>query len=119
MLFKQPVYSILITILTYPLAILGSVTVYYLEGQSVLSPYGTTSETGTAAAASYTGSAAYNPTMLQAPAPPGSAALPTSFGITLQNSVPGGASIVQTGGFFGFSVEMSVANQVCTCCVLR
>jgi hypothetical protein len=69
--------------------------------------------TGTAAAANYTGSAAYNPTVLQPPAPPGASAMPTAFGISLSPQVPPGASIMQTGLFFGFSIEMSVVNQVC------
>ncbi|KAF8952441.1 hypothetical protein BDZ97DRAFT_1640845, partial [Flammula alnicola] len=68
--------------------------------------------TGTAASANYTGSAAYNPTVLNPPAPPGPAALPTQFAIQLSGVAPPGASITQTGSFFGFSIEMSVVNQV-------
>lgn len=81
----------------------GSVTVYYQQGQN---PFQTT----TAAAAQYTGAAAYNPTVLNPPAP-----LPDlhrNFPIQLVNGGQQGASILQTGQFFGFSIEMSVVNQV-------
>lgn len=88
----------------------SSLTVYYQVGQQVLA-----TGTGTAAAANYTGSAAYNPTVLQPPPPPGSSAMPTAFGIGLSQQVPPGASIMQSGLFFGFSIEMSVVNQVCEC----
>jgi len=87
----------------------GSITVWYQEGQKLLR--GTA--TGTALSANYTGSAAYNPNTLNAPAPPGSADLPTQFSLQLNNTVPPGASIAQSGSFFGFSIEMSVVNQVC------
>ncbi|KAF9484215.1 glycoside hydrolase family 79 protein [Pholiota conissans] len=85
-----------------------SVTIYYQLGQK---PMGT--GTGTASAANYTGAAAYNPTMLQPPTPPGPDAMPTNFSVGLRQQVPAGASILQSGLFFGFSVEMSVVNQVC------
>ena len=88
----------------------ASVTVYYQSGaQAALSA----SATRTGATANYTGAAAYNPTILNAPPPPGSQALPTQFSIQLNNAVPPGASIQQNGSFFGFSIEMSVVNQVC------
>ncbi|KAI0311516.1 hypothetical protein OF83DRAFT_751031 [Amylostereum chailletii] len=72
---------------------------------------GSTSTTGTAsaAAATYTGSAAYDPTVLEAPAPP--SGLTTSFAVDLNTGITG-LSIPQKGAFFGFSVEMSVANHV-------
>ncbi|KXN92551.1 hypothetical protein AN958_05406 [Leucoagaricus sp. SymC.cos] len=81
----------------------SSVTVYYLPGQS---PFQTT----TASAANYTGAAAYNPTVLNAPAPPSD--LNRNFPIQLVNGGTPGASIPQSGRFFGFSIEMSVVNQV-------
>ncbi|KIM41887.1 glycoside hydrolase family 79 protein [Hebeloma cylindrosporum] len=87
----------------------ASITVWYQEGQAPL--HGTS--TGTALSANYTGSAAYNPNTLDAPPPPGPAGLPTQFALQLSNTVPPGASIAQSGSFFGFSVEMSVVNQVC------
>lgn len=81
----------------------GAVTVYYVPGQE---PF----QTQTASAATYTGAAAYNPTILIAPPPP--ANLTTKFPVQLTNGA-GGASIPQQGRFFGFSIEMSVVNQVC------
>jgi hypothetical protein len=80
------------------------VTVYYVPGQS---PFQTT----TASAANYTGAAAYNPTVLTPPPVPTD--LNTNFAIQLSNGgTPPGASIPQLGQFFGFSIEMSVVNQV-------
>ncbi|KAF8162003.1 glycoside hydrolase family 79 protein [Pholiota molesta] len=80
------------------------------------------SGTGTAAAANYTGSAAYNPTVLQPPAPPVVHELAQhpartarrvgdaySVRYRTEPQVPPGASIMQTGLFFGFSIEMSVS----------
>ena len=55
--------------------------------------------TGTGAAANYTGAAAYNPTTLNSPSPPGAHALPTQFAIQPPNAVPPGASILQNGSF--------------------
>jgi hypothetical protein len=84
----------------------GSVTVYSQI------PFGA-SATASGAAASYTGAAAYDPTVLAAPALPNP--LPaTQFTLQLQQSaaaVPG-LSILQSGSFYGFSIEMSVINQV-------
>jgi long-subunit fatty acid transport protein len=85
-----------------------AVTVYYQVGaQAALA-----SGAGTGAAANYTGAAAYNPTTLNPPSPPGPTAMPTNFAIQPIIAVPPGASIPQKGSFFGFSVEMSVVNQV-------
>ncbi|KAJ3568101.1 hypothetical protein NP233_g5936 [Leucocoprinus birnbaumii] len=84
----------------------GSVTVYYVQGQN---PFQTT--TATASAANYTGAAAYDPTVLNPPPVPTD--LTTSFTIQLQNGgAPPGVSIPIVGQFFGFSIEMSVVNQV-------
>ncbi|KAF8064386.1 glycoside hydrolase family 79 protein [Lyophyllum atratum] len=80
-----------------------AVTVYYPQGQNPLA-------TTTAAAASYTGAAAYNPTTLLPPPVP--SPLNRQFVIQLQNGGTPGVSIQQPGSFFGFSIEMSVANQV-------
>ncbi|KAJ3503353.1 hypothetical protein NLJ89_g8477 [Agrocybe chaxingu] len=85
-----------------------AVTVYYQAGQKPLG--GTATDTGVAAR--YTGAAAYNPTTLNPPPPPGPDALPTQFAMQFSNAVPPGASIPQSGAFFGFSIEMSVVNQV-------
>ena len=86
----------------------AQVTVYYEPGAQATLGTGT----GTGAAANYTGAAAYNPTTLIPPPPPGAQALPTQFAIQPPNAVPNGASIPQNGSFFGFSIEMSVVNQV-------
>ncbi|KAH9061953.1 hypothetical protein EDB87DRAFT_1716698 [Lactarius vividus] len=66
-----------------------------------------------AAAASYTGAAAYDPTILSPPAVP-NPPIPTQIPVQLTSSggIPN-LSIPQNGGFFGFSIEMSVSNQVC------
>ncbi|KIK68723.1 glycoside hydrolase family 79 protein [Collybiopsis luxurians FD-317 M1] len=80
-----------------------AVTVYYAPGQN---PFSTSS----ADAASYTGAAAYNPTTLDPPALPNP--LPQlSLSFNIQANPPG-MSITQSGAFLGFSIEMSVANQV-------
>lgn len=89
----------------------AQVTVYY-EPQAGGAQATLGTGTGTGAAANYTGAAAYNPTTLTPPSPPGAQALPTQFSIQIPNAVPPGASILQNGSFFGFSVEMSVVNQV-------
>jgi hypothetical protein len=89
----------------------AQITVYYPQVQpGAQATLGT--GTGTGAAANYTGAAAYNPTTLNPPSPPGAQALPTQFAIQPPNAVPPGASILQNGSFFGFSIEMSVVNQV-------
>ncbi|EGN92294.1 glycoside hydrolase family 79 protein [Serpula lacrymans var. lacrymans S7.3] len=73
------------------------------------------SPTGTASgsAASYTGAAAYDPTILNPPPIP-SPAPATQFTLQLASSAQNvqGLSIPQPGAFFGFSIEMSVINQV-------
>ena len=84
----------------------AQITVYYEPGaQATLG-----TATGTGAAANYTGAAAYNPTTLIPPSPP--QAFPTQIALQPPNAVPPGASIPQNGSFFGFSIEMSVVNQV-------
>jgi hypothetical protein len=72
-----------------------------------------TTTTSTAAAAGFTGAAAYNTTELNAPPVP-NPAIPVQFAVQL-TSAGGitGLSIPQNGAFFGFSIEMSVSNQVC------
>jgi len=86
----------------------NAVTLYYQPGQTPLAE-----ATSTAAGAAYTGLAAYNPLVLTPPPPPGPANFTTQFSLPLTNAVPSQASIQQSGSFFGFSVEMSVVNQVC------
>lgn len=82
----------------------ASVTVYQL-------PLG--DSTSSADSASYTGAAAYDPTVLNAPGIPNPPA-GNQFSIQLSgsNATQGGLSIPLSGSFFGFSIEMSVANQV-------
>ncbi|KAH9003624.1 hypothetical protein EDB86DRAFT_2888634 [Lactarius hatsudake] len=73
--------------------------------------------TGPAGATNYTGSAAYDPTVLNPPAVP-NPPIPTQVPVQLTSS--GGIanlSIPQNGGFFGFSIEMSVSNQVLSTCI--
>ncbi len=82
----------------------AQVTVYSQQ------PLNAQTTTSSADAASYTGAAAYNPTVLNAPPIPDPLP-PMQFGIQLQNGGTTGVSIVQSGSFVGFSIEMSVANQ--------
>ncbi|KAJ3829651.1 glycoside hydrolase family 79 protein [Lentinula raphanica] len=87
----------------------AQITVYGVTGQE---PIGQTA-TNTAAAANYTGSAAYNPTVLIAPDIPTGDQYPSlQFELQLPTTGIDGISITQQGSFLGFSVEMSVANQV-------
>ncbi|KAJ7331318.1 glycoside hydrolase family 79 protein [Mycena albidolilacea] len=64
-----------------------------------------------ASGATYTGVAAYNPTSMTVPPLPTASVL-TTIPVNLQNSGTVGMSIKQKGSFFGFSIEMSVTNQV-------
>lgn len=76
-------------------------------------PMGVTPTTS-ASGSTYTGAAAYDPTVLNAPALPNPLP-PTQFGIQLSTSasdVPA-LSIQLSGAFLGFSIEMSVVDQVC------
>ncbi|KAJ6554258.1 hypothetical protein B0H19DRAFT_1152984 [Mycena capillaripes] len=82
----------------------AAITVYQAPGQAA---FATTS----APASAYTGAAAYNPTTLIPPPVP-TPAVPSSFNIALNSGGTPGASIPQSGSFVGFSVEMSVSNQV-------
>ncbi|KAK0230497.1 glycoside hydrolase family 79 protein [Armillaria fumosa] len=82
----------------------AQVTVYSQQ------PLNAQTATSSADAASYTGAAAYNPTVLNPPPIPDPLP-PMQFGIQLQNGGTTGVSIVQSGSFVGFSIEMSVANQ--------
>ncbi|KAJ7884885.1 hypothetical protein B0H13DRAFT_2666945 [Mycena leptocephala] len=76
----------LLALLALPLA-RAAITVYQAPGQAAFA-----TGSGSAAASAYTGAAAYNPTTLVAPPVPS----PLSPG----------------GDFVGFSIEMSVSNQV-------
>ncbi|KAJ7826325.1 glycoside hydrolase family 79 protein [Mycena leptocephala] len=84
----------------------SSVTVYY---QQPFDYRGASS----AAAASYTGAAAYDPTILTPPPVPDPAP-PTTFFQQLSSAPVPGLSIPQSGYFFGFSVEFSVITKSVT-----
>ncbi|EIM80386.1 glycoside hydrolase family 79 protein [Stereum hirsutum FP-91666 SS1] len=71
----------------------------------------TTTATATGPAATFTNAAAYNQDTLQAPALPVPAPA-TEFSIQLVDGGMTGLSIKQNGAFYGFSVEMSVAENV-------
>jgi hypothetical protein len=87
----------------------ASVTVYYLQGtQATLAA----AATETSSSGNYTGPFAYSPVTLDAPAPPAASDFLTEFNLQMTNAVPQNASIAQNGSFFGFSIEMSVVNQV-------
>lgn len=83
---------------------LASVTVYSQQ------PLG--DATKSASAATYTGAAAYDPTVLTPPA------VPQGFITQLSLSLPSTSNNVSLsqplkGSFLGFSIEFSVINQVC------
>ncbi|KAJ7167195.1 glycoside hydrolase family 79 protein [Mycena crocata] len=79
-----------------------SVTIYQANNQAAFT---------TAPGAQYTGVAAYNPKTLVPPPVP-SPAIMTTIPVQLQNAGTLGMSIKQKGSFIGFSIEMSVTNQV-------
>ncbi|KAG7447455.1 glycoside hydrolase family 79 protein [Guyanagaster necrorhizus] len=85
-------------------AVCAQVTVYFQQ------PLNAQTSASSADAASYTGAAAYNPTVLNPPPIPDPLP-PMQFGIQLQNGGTTGVSIVQSGSFVGFSIEMSVTDQ--------
>lgn len=67
----------------------------------------------TAPSSNFTTLAAYDQTVLTPPAIP-NPAIPTSVPVQLQSSgVTSNISVPINGAFFGISIEMSVANQVC------
>ncbi|KIL64300.1 glycoside hydrolase family 79 protein [Amanita muscaria Koide BX008] len=83
-----------------------AITVYYEKGYNPQAAL-----TATASGANYTGPAAYNPTTLQVPPVP--TGFPTQVNAQiLDGSAPPGSSIPLMSSFFGFSIEMSVVDQV-------
>lgn len=95
-----------------------AVTLYVPEGQETL--FGKTpTSTDTNLAATYTGSAAYDPRTLIPPAPPTDPPVNTQFGVQLVGGDIPGLSIRHHGAFLGFSVELSVSNHVCECLDIR
>ena len=90
----------------------SSITIYYAPGQTPLA-------NGTIPSASVTPTAydnnlqAYSTVTLIPPPPPSGTAIAAAFPLSIPGPVPQGASIPQSGAFLGFSIEMSVVNQVC------
>ncbi|KAJ7574780.1 glycoside hydrolase family 79 protein [Mycena floridula] len=89
----------------------ADVTIYYAPGQQ--RPLATGAAAAAAQASLVPGKsyAVLNTTELLPPAPP-SPLPPMQFNIAVENNAPSGVSINQEAGFLGFSVEMSVANQI-------
>ena len=104
-----------------------AVTVYGQQGMTIPSGLASTDSsaaTATAAALDWLSDLeAYNTVTLTAPTLP--TPVPSAFGITVQNSGASvsGMSVQQKGDFFGFSIEMSVVQQVSEClpvsCILH
>ncbi|KAJ7054036.1 glycoside hydrolase family 79 protein [Mycena amicta] len=88
----------------------ASITVYHQQPLGVGTTTATSS-TGSAAAASYTGAAAYDPTILNPPPIPNPAP-PSTFFQQLNSAPVPGVSVNQGGYFLGLSVEFSVINTV-------
>ncbi|KAF7327078.1 Glyco-hydro-79C domain-containing protein [Mycena kentingensis (nom. inval.)] len=82
---------------------LGEVTIYHAPGQA--------GPTNSAAASDYTSLQAFNPTTLTPPAVPTPAIL-TNIPVKLQKAGTPNLGVKQDGAFLGFSIEMSVSNQV-------
>ena len=96
----------------------AAITVYGLNGQQTLAAgQSGASATSSASTAALSSIPAYNDVVLQAPAVPTN--LTTQFSVPVSNSAQGvpGLSIEQKPGFFGFSIEFSVVNQVSKCAV--
>lgn len=66
----------------------------------------------TSATSTYTAPAAYDTTVLTAPPVP-SPPIATQFPVQLYSGGMQGLSIPQSGSFVGFSVELSVSDQIC------
>ncbi|ELU40991.1 glycoside hydrolase family 79 protein [Rhizoctonia solani AG-1 IA] len=80
---------------------------------TVYNPTMTSTSTAAAADATYTGAAAYDTTVLNPPAPPTD--LVKDFPVQLLSGGMDGLSIKQKGSFMGFSIELSVADQIRRC----
>jgi len=77
---------------------------------TVYDPSATSTATVNTAAAQYTGAAAYDTTVLNPPAPPTD--LSKDFPVVLTSGGMTNLSIKQKGSFLGFSIELSVADQI-------
>lgn len=116
--------SAALTAVTYAVAAATppQLTIYHPHDPNVIfGGTSTTSETATAtspgAAATYTGAAAYDPRTLTPPAPP-NPPIATSFPLQLSAGGMPNMSIPLSGSFMGFSIEMSIAQQISTCHLL-
>jgi hypothetical protein len=105
MILCRSLLLLVLTSLTAYVPTAYAVTIYSVKNAA---PTTTTSATG----GKYSGLAAYNPTTLSIPAPP--TPFPTTYNVQVQDGpAPPGSSISQLSSFFGFSIEMSVSDQVC------
>ncbi|KAG8713837.1 hypothetical protein FRC09_018268 [Ceratobasidium sp. 395] len=84
----------------------GAVTVYRVSDDPNQQQ---ATATASSPASEYTGSAAYDPTVLNPPAPPGD--LNRDFTVNLPQGGLPNLSIKQSGAYLGFSIELSVANR--------
>ncbi|CAK5267955.1 unnamed protein product, partial [Mycena citricolor] len=90
----------------------AAITVYHANDQHAFTTSTTSSPGASAGAqATYVGPAAYNPSTLVPPPVPTPTVL-TTLPIQLQSQGTPNLGIPQKGSFFGFSIEMSVTNQV-------
>ena len=107
----------------FPTLARADVTIYGLFGSTTAAPIQsagastatapTTTFVTTAGPPSYTGLAAYNPIYYEPPAIPSPApANQFAIGVPSDQNLLSGISIPLPGTFFGFSIEMSVANQL-------
>lgn len=112
---SSPLLS-LVLFLTLACSTHAALTVYGLNGQvqqqTLADGQPATSVTTSATTAAFTSIPAYNDVVLQAPPVPTD--LTTQFSVPVSNSAQGvpNLSIQQKPGFFGFSIEFSVVNQV-------
>ncbi|KAK4683856.1 hypothetical protein P7C73_g6361, partial [Tremellales sp. Uapishka_1] len=102
---------------TLPLFLLSAILLFLpASALTVYTGAPTTTSTASAASGSYTGLAAYDPTVLTPPSPPSPAE--TAYALSLPSSGAAVAdaglllSIKQKGNFLGFSIELSVADVV-------
>ncbi|KAI1787401.1 hypothetical protein LXA43DRAFT_712585 [Ganoderma leucocontextum] len=107
----------------FPSLVRADVTIYGLFGSTTAAPIqsagaststaATTTFVTTSGPPSYTGLAAYNPVYYAPPAIPSPApANQFAIGVPSDQTLLSGISIPLPGTFFGFSIEMSVANQL-------
>jgi hypothetical protein len=106
--------SLLVTALSAAVASVGAqITIY---GQIPLEHASRASATATTTglAVNYTGTAAYDPTVLHPPALPNPMpSLQYTVWMLEDTAAVANLSIPQRGSFMGFSIEFSVVNQVC------